>query len=85
MTEDVDRALRQVQMREKVVELALEEVHPPECLVAGCFGEASGEPAADLVIEDEGNGRGAEVGQRKKVIVAGTGTAVKDDERHGGG
>lgn len=72
-------------MCEQIVEFSEEKIYGPEIGVVFLLWEVRAAAAADLVVEDYGDGVGAcQVGYGEKVVVRDTGTAVEEEKRAGG-
>lgn len=73
-------------MGEEVIEFGEEELDGPEPGVVFSGGQVRALAAADLVVEDYGDGVGAgEVGEGQEVVVRDSWTTVEDDEWGGAG
>lgn len=73
--------LLDVEVGEEVVEFGEEELDGPELGIMFLEGQARALAAADLVIENYGDGVGkGEVGEGEEVVVRDAGATVEDDE-----
>ncbi len=85
MADDVV-VLLDAEVGEEVVKFGEEKLDGPELSVVFLGGQMCALAAADLVVEDDGDGVGAgEVGEGEEVVVRDSWTTVEDDEWGGSG